>query len=353
MHQGIEGHEHPPRRRRGRAADGAALRTLAWRAVLPVLLSMAGRVFPFEHGAAFVTTHSVAAAGPQRPSSSSSSSCPVKPVAFAHTRVPVTPAGTMALHAATALPNAAWPPAWARPHLKLATGPSPFRVLRTAGRALPASSLHSYAAPLRRQAVRPGVVALRASPPAGGGGFGRSGPGAKQRFGARRRFVGGHGTMLQKRVPGARSSFPSSRVSKTAPWMAKAKASAAAAASKTSTLTKKTGTKTTKAAGGLYSLVIVESPAKARTIQKFLDSQFVVESCMGHVRDLPQKAKDVPAELKGTFGKLLGVDADNGFAALYVTMTGKEPVIKKLKDRLKFASELILASGTNSQKSCV
>ena len=351
MHQGIDGREHLPRRRRGRAADGLALRTLAWRAVLPVLLSMAGRVFPFEHGAAFVNTHSIAAAGPQRPSFSSSASCPVKPVAFAHTRVPVT--GAMVLHAATALPNAAWPPAWARPHLKLATGPSPLRGLRTAGRALPASSLHSYAAPARRQAVRPGFVALRASPPAGAGGFGRSGPGGKQRFGARRRFVGGHGAMLQKRVPGARSSFPSSRVSKTAPWMAKAKAPAAAAASKTSTLTTKAGTKTAKAAGGLYSLVIVESPAKARTIQKFLDSQFVVESCMGHVRDLPQKAKDVPAELKGTFGKLLGVDADNGFAALYVTMTGKEPVIKKLKDRLKFASELILASGTNSPKSCV
>jgi len=103
-------------------------------------------------------------------------------------------------------------------------------------------------------------------------------------------------------------------------------------------------TKTKKAAGGGYKLVIVESPAKARTIQKFLDSMFVVESCMGHVRDLPRKARDVPIELKPTYGKMLGVDADNGFAALYVTMDGKESIIKKLKDKLKGASELILAS---------
>lgn len=96
--------------------------------------------------------------------------------------------------------------------------------------------------------------------------------------------------------------------------------------------------------GGGYKLVIVESPAKARTIQKFLDASFVVESCMGHVRDLPQKARDVPPELKATYGKMLGVDPDNGFAALYVTMRGKETVIKSLKQKLKGASELILAS---------
>jgi DNA topoisomerase-1 len=104
--------------------------------------------------------------------------------------------------------------------------------------------------------------------------------------------------------------------------------------------------KTTGSGGGSggYKLVIVESPAKARTIQKFLDASFVVESCMGHVRDLPQKARDVPPELKGTYGKMLGVDPDNGFAALYVTMKGKEAVIRSLKAKLKFASELILAS---------
>jgi DNA topoisomerase-1 len=115
-------------------------------------------------------------------------------------------------------------------------------------------------------------------------------------------------------------------------------------AGRKSTATTEGKTSGTKAAGGGHKLVIVESPAKARTIQKFLDSMFVVESCMGHVRDLPQKARDVPAELKATYGKMLGVDTENGFSALYVTMTGKEAVIKKLKDKLKGASELILAS---------
>lgn len=78
-------------------------------------------------------------------------------------------------------------------------------------------------------------------------------------------------------------------------------------------------------AGG-YKLVIVESPAKARTIQKFLDmSKYVVDSCMGHVRDLPGSAKKVPAELKASFGKILGVDPDNNFNALYVTLEGTFP----------------------------
>ena len=311
------------------AADGVALRTIAWRVVLPVLLSMIGKVFPFEHGAAFVTTHSVAAAGQQR---RTPASCPLRPVAFA--RAPVASAG------GKTPATAAWPPAWARPHLKLAAGASSLRGSHTSRRAVHASSFRGYTAPAHGRAARPPVVAMRASPAAGTGGFGRGGAGGKRRFTSSRRFVGGG---PRKRPWGARPSFPSSSVSKTASLMAKTKASTTAAAGTASALAKKAGTKT-KTSGGGYKLVIVESPAKARTIQKFLDSQFVVESCMGHVRDLPQKARDVPAELKGTFGKLLGVDADNGFAALYVTMSGKEPVIKKLKDRLKGASELILAS---------
>lgn len=132
---------------------------------------------------------------------------------------------------------------------------------------------------------------------------------------------------LRKKLWGARSSFPSSSSSTaTATRMVKKKTADGTTAI---TNTKK------MAAGGGHKLVIVESPAKARTIQKFLDSKFVVESCMGHVRDLPKKARDVPNELKATYGKMLGVDADNGFAALYVTMDGKEAVIKKLKDKLK------------------
>jgi DNA topoisomerase IA len=162
----------------------------------------------------------------------------------------------------------------------------------------------------------------------GGGKRTRSGKGV---------FKGAARGGYKKKVWGKRSAFPSSKTSTTAPWMAK-RATSTATAEDTKTVTKQ------KASKGGYKLVIVESPAKARTIQKFLDNKFVVESCMGHVRDLPQKARDVPLELKPTYGKLLGVDPDNGFAALYVIMNGKEAVIKRLKDRLKGAAELILAS---------
>ena len=65
-------------------------------------------------------------------------------------------------------------------------------------------------------------------------------------------------------------------------------------------------------------LVIVESPAKARTIARFLGSGYVVESSVGHVRDLPRGADEVPAALKGEPWARLGVDVDNDFKPLYV-----------------------------------
>uniref|UniRef100_A0A0C3UB14 DNA topoisomerase n=2 Tax=Guillardia theta TaxID=55529 RepID=A0A0C3UB14_GUITC len=91
-------------------------------------------------------------------------------------------------------------------------------------------------------------------------------------------------------------------------------------------------------------MVIVESPSKAKIIQSFLDSLYVVESCMGHVRDLPQSAKSVPPELKARFGKVVGVDPDNHFEPLYVTLPGKESVIKKLEGIQRKAKEVILAT---------
>jgi DNA topoisomerase-1 len=91
-------------------------------------------------------------------------------------------------------------------------------------------------------------------------------------------------------------------------------------------------------------LVIVESPAKARTIGGFLGAGFVVESSIGHVRDLPGSAAEVPARYKGTSWARLGVDVDNDFKPLYVVPRGKKPQIDKLKRLLADADELYLAT---------
>jgi len=91
-------------------------------------------------------------------------------------------------------------------------------------------------------------------------------------------------------------------------------------------------------------LVIVESPAKARTIARFLGSEFVVESSVGHIRDLPKDAKEIPAAQKGESWARLGVDVDNGFKPLYVVNSEKKHVVTKLKAALKSATELYLAT---------
>ena len=91
-------------------------------------------------------------------------------------------------------------------------------------------------------------------------------------------------------------------------------------------------------------LVIVESPAKARTIARFLGGDFVVESSVGHIRDLPRNAADVPASHKGEAWARLGVDIENGFKPLYVVAKEKKHVVSDLKQKLKQASELYLAT---------
>ncbi|MCC7403082.1 MAG: type I DNA topoisomerase [Bdellovibrionales bacterium] len=91
-------------------------------------------------------------------------------------------------------------------------------------------------------------------------------------------------------------------------------------------------------------LVIVESPTKARTIRKFLGKGFVVESCMGHVRDLPQSAKDIPDKIKKEEWANLGVNVDDGFDPVYCIPKTKTRIVKDLKDKLKDADELILAT---------
>jgi DNA topoisomerase-1 len=91
------------------------------------------------------------------------------------------------------------------------------------------------------------------------------------------------------------------------------------------------------------SLVIVESPAKARTIEGYLGSGYAVGSSVGHVRDLPDRAKDVPEAQRKRFGAL-GVDVADGFEPYYVVDPGKKKVIADLKKRLRDADELLLAT---------
>jgi DNA topoisomerase-1 len=92
------------------------------------------------------------------------------------------------------------------------------------------------------------------------------------------------------------------------------------------------------------ALVIVESPAKARTISGLLGPDFIVESSVGHIRDLPRGADEVPAAYKGEPWSRLGVDVDNGFKPLYVVSSPKKSVVANLKKLLKTADELYLAT---------
>jgi len=91
-------------------------------------------------------------------------------------------------------------------------------------------------------------------------------------------------------------------------------------------------------------LVIVESPAKAKTIAGYLGRDYVVESSIGHIRDLPRNASDVPAAFKGEPWARLGVDVDNDFKALYVVSKERREQVAKLKRLLTDASELYLAT---------
>ncbi|MFT4009687.1 MAG: type I DNA topoisomerase [Nocardioidaceae bacterium] len=93
-----------------------------------------------------------------------------------------------------------------------------------------------------------------------------------------------------------------------------------------------------------HKLVIVESPAKAKTIAGYLGNGYVVESSIGHIRDLPQSAADIPAKIKGEPWARLGVDVDNDFTPYYVVSRDKKSHMTKLKALLKDADELYLAT---------
>ena len=92
------------------------------------------------------------------------------------------------------------------------------------------------------------------------------------------------------------------------------------------------------------SLVIVESPTKARTISGFLGPDVAVESSMGHIRDLPRSAAEIPASAKGKDWARLGVDVNNDFAPLYVVPKERKDRVKKLKEMLAGVEQLYLAT---------
>lgn len=91
-------------------------------------------------------------------------------------------------------------------------------------------------------------------------------------------------------------------------------------------------------------LVIVESPAKARTLARFLGKKYRVEASYGHIRDLPESAAEVPAEIKGKSWGRLGIDTDGDFTPYYVVPGDKKKNVTALKAAMKDASELILAT---------
>ncbi|OZM73411.1 DNA topoisomerase I [Amycolatopsis antarctica] len=106
--------------------------------------------------------------------------------------------------------------------------------------------------------------------------------------------------------------------------------------------TSKSGTGSNGA--GRRRLVIVESPTKAKKISPYLGKDYVVEASVGHIRDLPRGAADVPAKYKGQSWARLGVDVDNGFEPLYIVTPDKKSKVTELKGLLKDVDELYLAT---------
>lgn len=109
-------------------------------------------------------------------------------------------------------------------------------------------------------------------------------------------------------------------------------------------MAKKTATSEDATLSSGIKLVIVESPTKAKTIRKFLTKDYIVESCMGHIRDLPQSSKDIPEKVKKEKWAQLGVNVDKNFEPLYCVPKDKTKVIKNLKEKLEEADFLFLAT---------
>lgn len=94
----------------------------------------------------------------------------------------------------------------------------------------------------------------------------------------------------------------------------------------------------------MTTLVIVESPNKVRSIAGYLGDGYIVDSSVGHVRDMPRGADEVPAKYKGLDWARLGVDISNNFEPIYVVNSDKKPQLTKLKKLMNDADELVLAT---------
>jgi DNA topoisomerase I len=108
--------------------------------------------------------------------------------------------------------------------------------------------------------------------------------------------------------------------------------------------TAKAGTASKVKSNGGTKLVIVESPSKARTIAGYLGNGYVVESSVGHIRDMPDRAAEIPAKYRTEPWARLGVNVDDNFEPLYVVHSDKKQQVAKLKSLLKDADELLLAT---------
>ncbi|MGO9082150.1 MAG: type I DNA topoisomerase [Streptosporangiaceae bacterium] len=117
-----------------------------------------------------------------------------------------------------------------------------------------------------------------------------------------------------------------------------------AARTGTAARSKKAGGGTPANGGGRRRLVIVESPAKARTIAGYLGNGYVVESSIGHIRDMPDRAAEIPEKYRKESWSRLGVNVDADFEPLYVVNADKKHQVAKLKSLLKDADELLLAT---------
>jgi DNA topoisomerase I len=106
------------------------------------------------------------------------------------------------------------------------------------------------------------------------------------------------------------------------------------------------------------SLVIVESPAKARTISKFLGKDFAVEASIGHIRDLPKVRKEIPEQYKSEEWAYLGVNIDDEFQPVYIVPVDKKKQVSKLKALMKECKQVCIwrrtkiAKGKRSPGTC-
>ena len=91
-------------------------------------------------------------------------------------------------------------------------------------------------------------------------------------------------------------------------------------------------------------LVVVESPAKAQTIERFLGSEYEVVASYGHIRDLPASASEIPDDVRSKSWAHLGVNIENDFEPVYVVPKGSKKYVTALKKKLKEADELLLAT---------